>query len=154
MAMADKKFYTWAQIHKMSTHLADLVEPKFYNFIIGVSRGGCIPATIISHKLDIPMIPITVSTRDHTGEMIPDFPIGHGDGVNYIDKYRFLVVDDINDTGHTFKRISEIMRHRGATYTDYAVLIDNKPSEFEVHYYAEKIDKSKDPAWIVYPWEV
>jgi hypothetical protein len=46
------------------------------------------------------------------------------------------------------------MHHRGARYTDYAVLIDNESSEFQVDYWGEKIDKSKDPAWIVYPWEV
>ena len=96
--MADKKFYTWKQIHKMSTHLAELVEPKFFTHIIGLSRGGCIPATIISHRLDIPMIPITLSTRDHAKEMVPDFPVGHGDGVNYIDIYKILVVEDIKDT--------------------------------------------------------
>ena len=116
MAMSDKKFYTWKQIEKMSLYLADLVEDKFYTHIIGVSRGGCIPATIMSHKLDIPMIPITVATRDHVKEYVPDFPVGHGDGVGYIDKYKFLVVDDINDTGHTFKKISEIARRRSAEY--------------------------------------
>ena len=151
--MAYKKFYTWADIHKMSTYLAKLVEPKFFTHIIGISRGGCIPATIISHKLDIPMIPITISTRDHAKEMIPEFPVGHGTGDPWIDRYKFLVVDDINDTGHTFKRVREIMRHRGARYTEYAVLIDNEPSEFDVDWWAQKIDKSKDPAWIVYPWE-
>ena len=149
--MADKKFYTWKQIERMSVYLADLLESgrQVPDYIIGVSRGGCIPATIISHKLDVPMIPIKVSTRDHAEELIPEFPVG-----NERDHYRFLVVDDINDTGHTFKRIKEIMHHRGARYTDYAVLIDNEPSEFDVTYWAEKIDKSKDPAWIVYPWEV
>ena len=151
--MADKKFYSWKQIEKMSVYLADLVEDKFFTHIIAVSRGGCVPATIISHKLKIPMIPITLSTRDHPKEMIPDFPIGHGDGHMYIDKYKFLVIDDINDTGHTFKKIREIMHNRGATYTEYCVLIDNESSEFNVHYWAKKIDKTKDPSWIVYPWE-
>ena len=152
--MADKTFYSWAQIQKMSVFLAKLVEPKLYTHIIGLSRGGCIPATIMSHYLNLPMIPLVVSTRDHAEEMIPDFPIGHGNELSYIDQYRFLVVDDINDTGHTFKRVRDIMRQRGALYTDYAVLIDNEPSEFEVHYWAKKINKDKDPAWIVYPWEI
>ena len=35
------------------------------------------------------------------------------------------------------------MRHRGARYTEYAVLIDNEPSEFDVDWWAQKIDKSK-----------
>ena len=152
--MSKKKYYNWNQIQKMSVQLADTVENKFYTHVIGVSRGGCIPATIISHKLDIPMIAINISTRDNIAELIPNFPIGDGDGVNYIDQYRFLIVDDINDTGYTFKRLREVMSHRGARYVDYAVLIDNEPSDFDVHYSAEKINKDKDPRWIVFPWEV
>ena len=151
--MPDKKYYSWKQIHSMSAHLAELVEPKFFTHIIGVSRGGCIPATIISHKLDIPMIPIALSTRDHAKEIIPDFPVGHGTGDDWIDHYKFLIVDDINDTGHTFKKVREIMHDRGARYTEYAVLIDNEPSEFDVGYYGKKINKSKDSSWIVFPWE-
>ena len=100
------------------------------------------------------MIPVKLSTRDHAEEMISNFPIGHGDGYNYIDQYNFLIVDDINDTGETFKRMQSIMLHRGAHYVEYAVLIDNEPSHFTVNYWAEKINKEKDPRWIVYPWEV
>jgi len=135
----------------MSLYLAEQIDKDLNipNYILGVSRGGCIPATIISHKLDVPMIPICVSTRDHADTMIPDFPIG-----NEKDYYRFLVVDDINDTGHTFSLLKKLLLKHGCQYVDYAVLIDNEPSDFNVHYWAEKIDKSKDPAWIVYPWEV
>ena len=152
--MADKKFYTWKQIEHMSLYLAQVVENQFFTHILGLSRGGCVPATIISHKLNIPMIPITLSTRDHPDQLIPNFPIGHGDGDNYIDQYKFLVVDDINDTGETFQRMQSIMLHRGAHYVEYAVLINNEPSKFSVNYFAEQINKEKDPRWIVYPWEV
>ena len=36
---------------------------------------------------------------------------------------------------------------------DYAVIHDNIPSEFSVDYWFQKIDKDKEPTWIVYPWE-
>lgn len=149
--MADKKFYTWKQIEKMCLDIADQLDKDLNipNYIIGVSRGGCIPATIISHRLDVPMIPISLSTRDHADVFIPDFPIG-----NERDYYRFLVVDDINDTGHTFLKLQKILFKRGCQYVDYAALIDNEPSDFEVRYRAKTINKQKDPRWIVYPWEV
>jgi hypoxanthine phosphoribosyltransferase len=147
----NKTHYTWKQIEKMSVHLADLLESgrNVPDYIIGVSRGGCIPATIISHKLNVPMIPVQISTRDHVEQLIPDFAVG-----NERDHYRFLVVDDINDTGHTFNKLSKILEHRGCHYLEYAVLIDNEPSTFNVDYWAEKINKEKKPTWIVYPWEV
>ena len=148
--MADKKFYTWKQIEQMSLYLADLVEDKFYTHIIGISRGGCIPATIISHKLDIPMIPITLSTRDHAKEWVPDFPVGHGDGIGYIDRYKFLVVDDINDTGATINAIKDVW---DSNYVTYAVLFNNEASEAEVDYSARDINKLENDVWIIFPWE-
>ena len=35
----------------------------------------------------------------------------------------------------------------------FAALIHNKPSKAKVDYQGYEIDKSKDPAWIVFPWE-
>ena len=35
----------------------------------------------------------------------------------------------------------------------YAVLHHNIPASFQPDYWAEEIDKSTNPCWIVYPWE-
>jgi len=67
-------------------------------------------------------------------------------------KGTYLVVDDINDTGETFTQLQEKFNKAGLS-VKYAVLHNNVPSKFTVDHYALEIDKSKDPAWIVYPWE-
>ena len=67
----------------------------------------------------------------------------------------FTIDIALNILNHRIKSIKNFSKAECPilALTDYAVLIDNEPSEFEVTYWAEKIDKTKDPRWIVYPWE-
>jgi hypoxanthine phosphoribosyltransferase len=64
---------------------------------------------------------------------------------------KILVIDDINDTGATFRYIEE--KFGRPERLRFAALVDNIPSEIRVNYKGYTIDKSKDPAWIVFPWE-
>jgi len=137
-----KTFVTWDQVHQCTEFLAKLIEHQKYDAIIGVQRGGLIPAVLLSHKLNMPMHTIQFSLRDLKQVGNIDLP----------KKGRYLVVDDINDTGETFSQLQEKFNQAGLT-VKYAVLHNNVPSKFTVDHYALEIDKSKDPAWIVYPWE-
>ena len=62
------------------------------------------------------------------------------------------IIDDINDTGETFKFILDKFG-KGDGRIKFAALIHNKPSKVTIDYLGYEIDKSKDPAWIVFPWE-
>jgi|TARA_B110000908_G_C9898326_1_gene289890 hypoxanthine phosphoribosyltransferase len=72
-----KIYLTWEDIEKCVDILAEKIKWEFPNVdsIIGLHRGGLIPAVMLSHKLDIPWV-------DYVFE-------------------NTLVVDDINDTGKT-----------------------------------------------------
>jgi hypoxanthine-guanine phosphoribosyltransferase len=92
------------------------------DYIVGLTRGGLIPAVMISHYLNIPMYPLSVSLRDSaTGPesnlwMAQD-ALGHtdktidpmlDDPMSLLQEGRakdILIVDDINDTGATFNWI-------------------------------------------------
>jgi len=137
-----KTFVTWDQVHQCTEFLAKVIEHQNYDAIIGVQRGGLIPAVLLSHKLNMPMHTIQFSLRDLKQVGNIDLP----------KKGTYLVVDDINDTGETFTQLQEKFNKAGLS-VKYAVLHNNVPSKFTVDHYALEIDKSKDPAWIVYPWE-
>ena len=115
--------------------------------ILSVNRGGCVPGIYLSHEIDIPHKVIDVQLRDSKNK--PNLDI-----LEYsTNKYdSILIIDDINDTGATFDLIHKNIK---ATNKDirYAVLVDNTSSNFKTQFKGTIIDKSKNPIWIVFPWE-
>ena len=109
--------------------------------VIGLSRGGLQPAVMLSNYFDVPMIPVSLALRDHQVERL-DFEIDPGK--------KYLVIDDINDTGATLERLSQYMVE--AQWRS-AVLINNLPSPFEPDYQGTEINKDEEDVWVVYPWE-
>ena len=123
-------------------------------YIVGVTRGGLIPAVKMSHYTGIKMHTLDVRLRDgDIQESNEWFQKQAKEGTN------ILVLDDINDTGETFKWIckdwdiptdSARWRNRNVRF---ATIVDNVPSEFDVDYSSIEINKAEDPAWIVFPFE-
>ena len=62
MANTKKKYYSWQNIENMTLNLCDQVKDLNIDYIIALARGGCVPGVTMSHNLDIPMIPIKLST--------------------------------------------------------------------------------------------
>ena len=175
----EKVYYDYAQIeawvNKISFQMyKDAWRP---DYIVGLTRGGLIPAVIMSNTLGIPMETLKVSLRDSDSESesnlwMAEDAYGYGgthDGMPIIDEYKqknILIVDDINDTGATLDWIIKDWQagclpnspHWSTVWGNnvrFAVLIDNLSSNFsrKVDYYGTEINKSERDVWIVYPWE-
>ena len=54
--MPNKIYYTWENIAIAIDTLCVGLEIKEFVGVYGIPRGGCIVATILSHRLDIPYI--------------------------------------------------------------------------------------------------
>lgn len=82
--------YTWQMFQKDIDTLVEILTPhkQYYKNIYGLPRGGLIPAVILSHKLEIPMIFDFKKINQHT-----------------------LVVDDISDTGETLEKLLKKKKH-------------------------------------------
>ena len=85
-------------IHKIKTSGVS------YDILIGVNRGGCLPAVCLSHALKIPTTMIDYSTRDgvnvHPHSLAEYF-------WQLSTKYEYrkvLIVDDLIDSGEQSKR--------------------------------------------------
>lgn len=159
--MSNKIYYTDAQIdgfvmELVRQMLADAWKP---DYIVGLTRGGLVPALKISHYLGIPMETLKVSLRDG-GETESNCWMAEDayDGKN------ILIVDDINDTGATLEWIKGDWR--GSAYPGddkwetiwnhnvrFMTIVDNDASPFEVNYNAVSINKAEEDVWIVFPWE-
>ena len=152
--MIKKKIYTWHDVEKMCSQL--LVQ--LYNsewrpdYIVGITRGGNVPATILSNMTGIRCEAVKVALRDgesgKTGDSISWMADDAKMGKN------ILVVDDINDTGATFKWLSQDWGLNGGDNVRFATLTDNLSSEFDgVDYYCDEVNKAEEDVWLVYPWE-
>lgn len=141
------------------------------DYIVGLSRGGLTPAVMLSHYFNIPMHSLNASLRDsdfgpESNLWMSEDAFGYEDGQS--DEFKrknILIVDDINDSGATFKWIQDDWRSScmpndpawqdiwGANVRT-AVLINNDASEFkDVNYVGHTINKQEIDIWCVFPWE-
>jgi xanthine phosphoribosyltransferase len=131
------------------------------DYIAGISRGGLLPAVMISHYFDIPMKPLQVSLRDG-GECVSDL----GMAEDAFDGKNILVVDDINDQGNTLNWImkdwpsgcfpyDERWEHIWGSNVRFAVVVDNLSSQCSIgmNYWGMEVNKAENDVWIEFPYE-
>jgi hypoxanthine phosphoribosyltransferase len=160
----NKKYYEYLHIHDMVNNIASQMYRDNWrpDYIVGLTRGGLIPAVIMSNTFHIPMETLKVSLRDSdTG---PESNLWMAEDA--FNGKNILILDDINDTGATLDWIIDDWQS-GCLPNDpnwstvwgnnvrIAVLIDNLSSDFSrcVNYCAKTINKAEDNSWIVFPWE-
>jgi hypoxanthine phosphoribosyltransferase len=106
---------------------------------------------MLSHYLDIKMYTLDVRLRDGDTKENATFL-----KTQMVKGKKILIVDDINDSGATFKWIAqdwEVNNDSEKSNVKFAALIDNIPSEFVVEYSGTEINKEENPEWIVFPYE-
>lgn len=115
------------------------------DFVVGIVRGGLVPAVCISHRLNVPLLTIQWSTRDFSEREIPfGIKVKHESGHK-----KLLLVDDIVDNGTTMSEIKKIL-----PTARIASLIYNTNQKLVVpEYYGRKIDRSIDKDWVNFWWE-
>jgi hypoxanthine phosphoribosyltransferase len=125
------------------------------DYIVGIARGGAVPAVYLSHKLRVPVQMVHWSTRDN-----PDWP---NESNNWIPEdinggAKVVIVDDIVDGGDT---IIELLADWQGGIADklnmanirIATLWYNTAQQINVDFYHKTIDRKEDQRWIVFPWE-
>ena len=176
--------YNWNEIEKASISiLTQMYKIKWLpDYIVGITRGGLPMAVMLSHMIDCPMHTLSVRLRDHkdteTNCWMSIDAFGYNDsditnitGARWDPRLRknILIVDDINDSGETFRWIKEdwqttcfpnetsVWKSIWNNNVKFAVIDNNAASTFEdVDFFYNTIDKSKNEEgqWLVYPWEV
>lgn len=160
--MTNKVYYTDKQIDGLIHNIMrQIVKDQWVpDYIVGINRGGLVPAVKISHYLNINLETITVSLREGEDRCESNCWMAE----DAYDGKRILIVDDINDTGATLEWIKKdwaLSAYREDPKWEgiwnesvrFATLIDNDASSTEVNYIGESINKAENDVWVVFPWE-
>lgn len=157
-----KSYYTWQQVEGACLEIARQMSAHYWkpDYIVGITRGGLIPANLLSQYTGVKMNSLDVSLRDG-GDCVSNC----GMAEDAFNGKKILVIDDINDQGSTINWIkqdwmsscfpsSEKWNLIWGDNVRFAVLTHNWGSQFkDIDYYAWTVDKREEDCWLVYPWE-
>jgi len=180
--MIKKHYYSWKDVEDACVSIALQMYKDGWmpDYIVGITRGGNVPATILSNMLNVPGQALKVSLRDDDSESESNCWMSE-DAFGYVNeedrevyksrwdiskRKNILIVDDINDTGATFNWIKEDWRSSCLPNEEswdkvwhsnvrFATITDNLSSEFngKVDYTTHEVNKAEEDVWLVYPWE-
>ena len=164
----NKIYYTWSDVEHHTQEILRQIHADAWrpDYVVGLTRGGLVPANLISQYLGCRMETLKVSLRDDTecesNLWMAEDAFGH----EMEQPKNILIVDDINDTGATLNYIREDWSSGcfpdNPRWTEVwgsnvrvAVLVDNESSKSEipVSYSAVDLNKAEQDSWIVFPWE-
>jgi hypoxanthine phosphoribosyltransferase len=125
--------------------------------VVGIMRGGIVPAVMLSHKLNVPCRSVYWSTRDAN---LRDLG-GWADIVNSACEGRkFLIVDDILDSGRTIKEMISIAKKvysikLWGNNIKFTTLWYNPSNDYLLvpDFHVNDIDRKEDDRWVVFPYE-
>lgn len=142
---------TYDEIHKACLGFVQFFEYYGFQFprILGVSRGGLLPALILSHLLNIPMTPISYSSK-----------AGKGDNKNHennllsvpITEQSVLLVDDICDSGNTLNEIKQHYENQGILVYTLVLFYKERRVPVIIPSFRWKTIP-EDSKWVVFPFE-
>lgn len=160
-AFAKEEPCSWFEIHHLVREVARQIRQEQeddggwkYDCILGIGNGGIIPARLLAEELGMDAIHVIPVRKKQvvTQEMPP------------LDKSkRYLVVDDIYDTGSTLARVKKALR--GFT-CDYAFCMSRRPLPAAAADGGKNRSSSSSSMmslwsgrvlnhdrWVVFPWE-
>ena len=147
-----KENLTWKDIHKYCKNL--LKVKNDFDYIVAISKGGCIPGTIIANKLKKPMFVIGVKSyenfKQNNIELIQPFNFNEQKNIiKNINEIKILLIDDICDTGNTINFVVDYLASQNIDKKNIFISTIINYNNKNVNYFY----KTKNVDWIVFPWE-
>ena len=152
--MEDQKFEClgWNEAYELTLDLcAKLKEDGFEpSLIVGISRGGLVPARIASDFFgrDIHITIVKVEFYSDIAKTRDEPVISEGLRVD-VEGKRVLLVDDVADTGKSLALVYSLLKERGAKEVKILTLYKKPWTIIDPDYYAKETE-----TWVIFPWEV
>ena len=128
-----KRYVKWWEVKEYIDSLVERLKTDVYFHleecpgIFTFPRGGFILATLLSYKLDLPILSNPAKNC--------------------------IIIDDIIDTGITMKKYSDLMNDKNYFITAMFIKDNQLKEEAEYQCFADYFEYVKKDEWIVYPWE-
>jgi hypoxanthine phosphoribosyltransferase len=152
---------TWDSVYEKSLELAARIEKhcretgEQFDSIVVVPRGSYYPVNIVARELgfeSVDLLHACVSSYVPVSTQRTEFTLGQMPTDEEIEGKNLLIIEEVCDTGHTLKYLTDLFKQQGAELIRTGALHykpDQSQTGFKPDWYAAETDK-----WIVYPWEV
>ena len=141
---------TWNKIYDMLLSQAEKIRQSSFkpDVIVGVTRGGWVPARVLSDLLGVPDF-ATVRVEFYLGvtETRNEPVLIQGVSAAVTGK-KVLIVDDVADTGKSLQLAREHVLQQGATEVKIATVYRKPWSVIKPDYY-----ETETSCWVVFPLE-
>jgi hypoxanthine phosphoribosyltransferase len=119
--------------------------------ILGISRGGLVPAVALSNVLSVPEFHVVAVGRNvGTGRYLDKQPpkmLWRGN-LDAVRGRRVLVIDDVAGTGETLRYVCDQVTLAGAGKVRSTVVVKMQQGNSVPDFFAVELDD-----WVVFPWE-
>lgn len=133
-------YCSWQEVELMIKVLAAKIRKsnKRYDIVLGITNGGIVPAVLMARELDIEHIQfIPVRNKELKKNEMPSLSKNK----------KYLVIDEIYDTGNTFCKVSCELKKVGC---DFAFLVSRYTERSSRIFVAKILNHNK---YVRFPWE-
>jgi hypoxanthine phosphoribosyltransferase len=141
----------WNQTSEMLLSQAEKIRKSGFkpDVIIAISRGGWLPARVLSDLLETPNLAnVRVEYNVDVAETKTEPVLTQGVSSAVTGK-KVLIVDDVADTGRSLKLVKDYVLQQGAKESRTATIYYKPWSVVKPDYYEKETE-----LWIVFPWEI
>lgn len=142
---------SWSRVYRLAGRLAfTILESGFQpEVIVGIARGGYVPARILCDFLDVYALTSIRVVHYASGARKKPLAEVTDSLCTDITGKRVLIVDDVSDTGDTYAAaISHLAGHEPLEIRT-AVLLHKTTASYQPDYIGRRVIKWR---WMIYPW--
>jgi hypoxanthine phosphoribosyltransferase len=150
----------WSDVDIACRQISSILGATPPDLLVAISRGGLIPATILSHRIgDVPVISITARVTESdaanarkldrvvVGELPKEL---HAPAAG---SRQVLVVDDVYGSGATLRAVVDVLRtFQPLWHVSTACLVRNLANAIPGVLSPDYVGKVVN-GWVVFPWE-
>jgi hypoxanthine phosphoribosyltransferase len=145
-------YVSWSEAIKLTIELAGEIISSNYlpNSIVAISRGGLIPARVLSDIINVDEVYSIKASLWGVGGKVFDRVVIQEVELPIKGK-KVLIVDDVVDSGSTLDTVVRRIKVFNPEEVRTAVLHIKPTSKYIPDYYVSRLESW---AWIIYPWTI